>query len=132
LSEYTWPEWPIQDAVRLEAHLGRPLAEFERALAFDPANATANRRLGMIELARGEYEEALRHLEAAYAAEPTSSTTQQLYGEALIVNGRVEEGRAVWAGVNDDQNQLAARVFWYQHIGDEQRAAWMEAAAEGR
>jgi hypothetical protein len=86
----------------------------------------------MIDLALGRYEDALRHLEAAYAAEPWSVTTRQLLGEALIANGRVDEGRALWAGVNNAQGQLRIRVAWYKHIGETQRAAWMQQAAEGR
>jgi hypothetical protein len=132
LGVYSWPAWPIQDEVRRQVDLGRPVAEFERALALDAGNPTANRRLGTIELSLGEYEAALGHLEAAYAAEPGSVTTRQLYGEALIVNGRVDGGRALWAEVNDAQGQLRLRAFWYQHIGDAERAAWVKAAAGER
>jgi O-antigen ligase len=129
LSVYSWPEWPLQDAVRRAADLGQPIAEFERALALDPRNATANRRLGMIELSLGNYEAALGHLAAAYAAEPASVTTRELYGEALLANGHLDEGRALWSTLPNEQNQLAARVFWYEYIGDEQRLAWMKEAA---
>jgi tetratricopeptide (TPR) repeat protein len=80
LSVYAWPEWPIQDEVRRAVDLNGPVAQFERALVFDPDNATANRRLGMIDLALGRYQDALRHLAAAYAAEPESVTTRQLLG----------------------------------------------------
>jgi hypothetical protein len=129
LSVYAWPEWPIQDEVRRQEELSLPIAEYERALALNPDNASANRRLGMIELSLGEYKDALAHLEAAYASEPNSATTRQLYGEALIANGRLEEGRALWAKVPNDLGQLEARVFWYEHIGDEERAAWMRQGA---
>jgi O-antigen ligase len=129
LSVYSWPEWPIQDAVRRAIDLRQPMSEFERALDLDPANATANRRLGMIELSLGEYEDALQHLEAAASAEPASETTRQLLGEALLVNGRLAEGKALWATVGNEQGQLAARTFWYQHIGDAERAAWVQQAA---
>lgn len=105
------------------------MSEFEKALALNPRNATANRRLGMIELSLGQYEDALAHLEAAYAAEPNVTTTQQLFGEALIVNGRVEEGQALWSDVNNEQGQLDARAFWYQYIGDVERAVWVQQAA---
>ncbi len=132
LGVYSWPEWPIQDAVRRAVDLSQPVAHFERALALDPGNATANRRLGMIELSRAEYEDALVHLEAAYAAEPWSVTTRQLYGEALIAGGRVDEGQALWAGVGNEQGQLEARAYWYESIGDTERAAWMRQAAEGK
>lgn len=128
LGVYAWPRWPLQDAVRRTVDLDRPLAEFQRALAFDPRNATANRRLGMIELSRGDYPAALAHLAAAYQAEPHSRTTRQLYGEALLVNGWLDEGRALWAGLGDDQGQRGARVYWYRHIGDTERAAWLQQA----
>ena len=132
LSLYSWPEWPLQDEVRRQVDLSKPVAEFERALALNPRNATANRRLGMIALSLGQYEDALAHLEAAYAAEPGAVTTRQLLGEALIVNGRVEEGKALWASVNREQGQLNGRIFWYEHIGDGQRAAWIKQAASGQ
>lgn len=129
LSVYRWPEWPIQDEVRRLVNLDRPLLEFERALSLNPRNGTANRRLGMIELALSRYPAALRHLEAARAAEPRSEATQQLLGEAYLANGRLEEGQELWAGVSNDQRQLDLRVWWYQHIGDAQRAEWMAQAA---
>ena len=132
LSLYSWPEWPIQDAVRRKVDLSRPMSEFEKALDWNPRNATANRRLGMIELSLGQYEDALAHLEAAYAAEPDVTTTRQLLGEALIVNGRVEEGQALWTDANKEQGQLGLRVDWYQHIGETERAEWVQQAANSQ
>jgi tetratricopeptide (TPR) repeat protein len=129
LSVYHWPQWPIQDAVRREIDLSRPIAEFQQAVALDPRNATANRRLGMIELSRGEYADALDHLAAAYQAEPGSTTTRQLYGEALLANGHLAKGQALWAGLDNGQGQLDIRAWWYRHMGDTQRAAWIAQAA---
>ena len=132
LSLYSWPEWPIQDAVRREVDLSRAMYQFEEALALHPRNATANRRLGMIELSLGRYEDALAHLEAAYASEPNVTSTRQLFGEALIVNGHQDEGRALWSAINNEQGQLAARASWYRQIGDAERAAWITQAASGQ
>jgi O-antigen ligase len=132
LSVYSWPEWPIQDAVRRQVDLSVPISEFEEALTRNPRSATANRRLGMIELSLGQYEDALAHLEAAYAAEPNVTTTRQLLGEALIANGRIEEGQALWSDIGREQGQLDARVYWYEHIGDVERAAWIRQAASNR
>ena len=132
LSLYSWPEWPIQDAVRREADLSRAMHQFEQALALHPFNATANRRLGMIELSQGRYEDALAHLEAAYETEPNVTTTRQLFGEALIVNGLQDEGRAIWSDVNNEQGQLAARASWYRYVGDDERAAWIDRAASSQ
>ena len=128
LSVYRWPESWTQDEVRRRVDLRQPLAEFERALALDPQNATANRRLGMIALSRGEYEEALGYLEAAYAAEPESVTNRQLLGEAYLTSGRLAEGQALWDTVSNEHGQLDMRVSWYWHIGDVEREKWMRQA----
>ena len=128
LSIYSWPEWPIQDAVRRREDLSEAVASYERALVLNPRHFSANRRLGQIAISRGAYDDALRHLQTAYAQEPWDNATRQLMGEALIATGRVAEGRAFWATVNDAQNQLAAREFWYQHIGDDRRYATIKQA----
>jgi tetratricopeptide (TPR) repeat protein len=132
LALYTWPEWPIQDAVRREIELDQSMAEFERALELQPYNITANRRLGMIEISRGDYEDALGHLEAAHDAEPWNEINRRLLGEALIINGQVQEGAALWATVSNEQRQLEARAYWYQYIGDAERAAWIRQAIADR
>jgi len=128
LSVYSWPDWPLQDEVRRSIDLSRPISEFERALVLDPRNATAHRRLGMIDLSMGRYEQALPHLEAAYVAEPSSDVTRSLLGEAYVANGRLAEGLILLSSVGDSGGRLAARVFWYGYIGDEERQEWMRQA----
>jgi hypothetical protein len=123
LGEYTWPEWPIQDALRREVDLSESIQGYQRALALNPANTTAARRLGQIELSLGDYEAALEHLSQAYRYRPSDTATRRLLAEALVVNGRIEEGQAFWESVNNDQNQLKWREFWYGHIGDAERQA---------
>jgi O-antigen ligase len=131
LSVYSWPEWDLQDRVRQEVDLQPAVAHFQQALAQHPANGTANRRLGMIALARQEYPAALTYLEAAYAATPGDTATRQLLGEAYLVNGRVAEGRALWATVDNRQRQLEIRAYWYGQVGDPQRLAWIRAGMAG-
>jgi len=129
LGVYTWPDWSIQDEVRRHVDLDPAVAQFERALGLDAGNASANRRLGQIELSLGQYAAALGHLQAAYAAEPWSNATRELLGEAYLANGRQEAGRLLWAGVSNEQGQLQNRVWWYEHIGEVERAEWMRWAA---
>jgi hypothetical protein len=86
----------------------------------------------MIELSMGDYEDALGHLEAAHTAEPWNEINRRLLGEALIVNGHPQEGAALWAGVSNEQRQLEARAYWYEHIGDAERAAWVRQAIADR
>lgn len=128
LSQYNWPEWPLQDAVRQEIDLEPVIARYQQALDYWPDNPSAHRRLGQIQLSLGQYEAALEHLAAAYEATPWDNATRQLYGEALIVNGQVEEGAALWRTVHTKQNQLRAREYWYDFIGDNGRLALIRAA----
>jgi tetratricopeptide (TPR) repeat protein len=125
---YEWPEWVVQDELRRKLDLQPAVAHYEQALALSPDNGAANRRLGQIELSLGEYEDALLHLQTAYKATPWDNATRQLLGEALIVNGRIEEGAEMWATVDRSNNQLDLRAFWYEYIGDSQRLAWVRAA----
>jgi tetratricopeptide (TPR) repeat protein len=132
LSVYDWPEWPIQDELRRssEIDLAPALAHYQAALARNPANATANRRLGQIELSLGKYEAARKHLEAAYVIAPDQRATRQLLGESYAVAGEVERAAALWQTVNTRQGQLQLRHWWYEHIGESQRAAWVAEGAK--
>jgi tetratricopeptide (TPR) repeat protein len=117
LSVYTWPEWPIQDAVRQEADLSGAIAGYERALRIDDENSSANRRLGQIELSLGQYEAALAHLEKAYVATPWDNASRQLLGEAYIATGDVDAGMVLWDSVDNGVRQLDLRRFWYDYVG---------------
>jgi hypothetical protein len=128
LGVYSWPEWPVQDELRRQLDVGPAAAAYERALSLNPNNIGANRRLAMIELSLGAYEKALHHLEQAYAGAAWDNAVRQLLGEALVVNGRVADGTALWQTVDNDQGQLELRRFWYRHIGDAQRLDWVEEA----
>jgi hypothetical protein len=128
LGVYSWPEWRLQDEVRRQVELGPAIDRYEAALALDPENFSANRRLGQIALSLGNYDQALDYLQRAYADAPWDNAARQLYGEALIANGRVDEGRALWRTVNNGQGQLAARQFWYQYVGDRERLQAVEKA----
>jgi hypothetical protein len=93
LAVYRWPDWPSQDALRRssEIDLTPALARYRAALAKNPTDVTANRRLGQIELSVGEYESARGHLEAAYAVAPDQRATRQLLGESYAVTGDIEQ-----------------------------------------
>ena len=127
LGLYSWPEWPIQDAVRWEVDLEPAITGYEKAIEINPANGSANRRLGQIELSLGEYEDALIHMKAAYDAAPWNNATRQLSGEVLIVNGRVDDGAELWETVIHKQGQLDGRIFWYRYTDQKHIVANMTA-----
>jgi tetratricopeptide (TPR) repeat protein len=128
LGTYTWPEWPLQDELRRQLDISRAVEHYERALALNPYNPSANRRLGQIELSLGEYEDALTHLTVAYKMTPWDNATRQLLGEAYLVNGRLAEGSELWSTVQATRKQLEIRAYWYEYIGDRQRLSWIQSA----
>ncbi|PKO20223.1 MAG: hypothetical protein CVU38_21270 [Chloroflexi bacterium HGW-Chloroflexi-1] len=132
LSVYHWPAWQFQDELRRSAQidLASAIARYDAALALEPGNATANRRLGQIQLSLGQYAAARRHLEAAYAAAPTQRATRQLLGESYAIAGETEQAAALWRTVDVSQGQLDLRRWWYGYLGEQQRAAWIGEAAE--
>jgi len=133
LSVYRWPQWPVQDAVRRspDVNLAPASAHYRAALALDPANVTANRRLGQIELSLGQYQAARRHLEAAYAAAPSQRATRQLLGESYALAGEIERAAALWRTIDVSQGQLRLRQRWYDSIGELQQGARLARAVAG-
>lgn len=130
LSVYSWPDWPIQDAVRREVDLQSAIAGYEKALSLNPGNAVARRRLGQIKLSLGEYEEAVRHLEVAYSQASWDNATRQLLGEAYIANGQLDLGADLWSSVDNSNGQLLLRESWYGFIGENERMSQLADAIE--
>jgi len=130
LALYRWPEWPLQDELRRTGavDLAPIVARYQAALAENPANAAANRRLGQIELSLGQYAAARQHLEAAYTAAPGQRATRQLLAESYAMDGELERAAALLSTVDTSLNQLDARIWWYNHIGEPQRAELLREA----
>lgn len=128
LSVYDWPAWPIQDAVRREVDLSPAIAHYQTALILDSSNATANRRLGQIELSLGQYESAGRHLRAAAAQAPRHRATQQMLGEYQAISGDVDGAVALWQNIDTSHGQLELRRWWYNDIALTQRLPYIDDA----
>jgi hypothetical protein len=125
LSRYHWPEVDIQDIVRRQhsEELGPVVAQYEMALQLDPANATANRRLGQIELSLGHYDAACQYLQAAFNVRPEQRATRQLLGECYAQSGDAERAAALWRTLDLATDQLSLRLWWYEeYLGDYGRA----------
>jgi O-antigen ligase len=70
--------------------LAQAESHFQRALQLEPAQRSANQRLGMIALKRDEFTTAVRYFEAAHRANPAHYATQKLYGFASMFSGNLE------------------------------------------
>lgn len=124
LAVYHWPEWPIQDELRRHqvVDLTTAINHYQAALAMNPTNVTALRRLGQIEISLGNYDIAQQYLEAAYRVAPDQRATRQMLGEIYAINGNGPEAVALWQPLDLRQGQLDARQWWYYHIGSDAMA----------
>jgi tetratricopeptide (TPR) repeat protein len=129
LAGYLDEGWSLEEA-RASGDLGRATAYFERALALDPAQPTANLRLGLIHLGRGEYGAAIPLLEEAFRRRPGLQAARQALAEAYLAAGRLEESASLWVGVDE----AAAKLQWLarqaKQAGDEARLADVEWVVE--
>ena len=138
LSRYTWPAVPIQDALRRDpsVNLDPAIAYYQAALARSSTNATANRRLGQIELSRGQYDDARRHLQAAYDAAPGRQAARFLLGESDAIAGETDQAASLWRTLSAkfwwDEDWVGRQAFrnrqyWYDSIGEKEEAAGINA-----
>lgn len=118
LSVYRWPEFAVQDQLRVSPNidLGASLQEYATALTLDPTNATANERLGQIELARENWPLAHLHIQTAMQSDPNRRATQQIMGELYALDGQPKPAAALWRKLDVQQGQLDIREAWYRHI----------------
>lgn len=118
LSVYRWPEFAVQDQLRISPHidLAPAIDEYQQAIKLDPTNATANQHLGQIELARSEWTPAYDHLNTAWASDPTRRATRQMLGELYLLEGNDAMGLDLWRGLDVQQGQLDIREAWYRYI----------------
>ncbi|MBN2392352.1 MAG: hypothetical protein JXR84_16605 [Anaerolineae bacterium] len=127
LAHYEFGETPgfIMDSVRQEEDLEAIITFFQRAIALDTGNVTAQQRLVGIYLSRGEYDIAFQHIDAVWAAGHRDSVTRLLRGDALVALGRVEEAAEVIAGLTWAQVRMEGQAgdrYWAN--GDFVRAAY--------
>lgn len=133
LSIYTWPEWPIQDALRRspQVDLAPAIVRYQAALAIDPQQPSANRRLGQIEMSQGRYNVAHQRLQTAYQRAPRRQANRYLLGESYAIAGQAAEATDLWRTTSSQplgkedwlaQVVLMGREYWYDSIGEPQRA----------
>ncbi len=132
LSVYEWPRYSFQDQLRRNGivDLKPAVAHYQNALALDPTNATANRRLGQIELSLGHYDAAHRYLDAAYASTPQHVATRILLGELYALDNQSNQAIALWQNLEMKFNSLQTRLWWYEFIGDQDRLQKLRQATQ--
>jgi hypothetical protein len=130
LALYEWPTWGIQDQLRRSpaVDLDGAIARYTAALALDPQNVTANRRLGQIALSRGDLAAAEHYLAEAYRIAPEERATRLLLGEVLALKGESQQAADLWRTVDTAGGVLDVREWWLGQVGTPEQQAAFRAA----
>jgi tetratricopeptide (TPR) repeat protein len=105
---------------------------YEHAIALDPRQPTARRRLGLLAMDDSRYADALTHLQIAFDATPDNWTTRKALGFACMWTGNTERAVRLLASLDDPRiaSELDAWSYWRQTRGEldlAQRAAQVSA-----
>lgn len=98
-------------------------AQFGRALQRNPGDGPALRRLGLLDLASGHYDEALRHLRGAWREDPGSFTTRKAYGLAAVWTGDLDLAAGLLTAVPGMPAELNTWSTWRASRGERALAA---------
>jgi len=123
-----WPDVQAKD-VRRTGDLSAAVSEFRRALALDPQNRTANRRLGLIAVARDDYVAAVPLLEQAYRSAPGDNMTESALALAYVATGQVQRALPLLRSMPDALGLLADEGERWQKAGHPDWAARANAAS---
>ena len=111
------------DQVRATQNLDGAIGLFQQALQSDPANPTALQRLTEIDLARGQYAEALAAMQTAWDAGRRDTVTRLLYGDALVANGRAADAAQTVKDIPFAPNRISGQAWYRYWLGKDYRRA---------
>ncbi|MFZ5884105.1 MAG: tetratricopeptide repeat protein [Chloroflexota bacterium] len=95
-------------------HLTTADASLQTALRLDPANRTANHRLGLIALYRRDFVSAARFLEAAHKRAPAHRGIVKALAYCYVWLGEVERAQVFLAQIPEAAEELDVYIWWWQ------------------
>jgi predicted Zn-dependent protease len=102
---------------RIAGDLGHAQSTFEQVIAIDPANRTANHRLGLIAMLRRDYPVAVGYLEAAYRQDPGHRGVVKNLGYAYVWAGQYDLAQGVLASIPEAKKELGIYNWWWGTMG---------------
>lgn len=107
--------WPDDGLLATEASIATegPLRQFERALELDPTNRTAQQRLGMLRISRGEWESGISALESALRSDPSHRGIRKLLGYAYTWNGDLPAAQDLLASIPEAESEMEFYAWWW-------------------
>jgi len=90
---------------------------FQSALEADPTNRTANHRLGLIAMLRGDFSSAILHLEKAHRGAPNHRGIIKALGYSYAWSGNIEEASLFLGKIPEARHELGVYVWWWEDQG---------------
>jgi O-antigen ligase len=97
-------------------------ALFLQAVQLDPANRTANHRLGLIALQELDFRGAVAYLEAAYRADPNHRGIWKSLGYAYAWNGQPDLAVPLLEKISEAQKEMGYYAAYWQNQGQAELA----------
>lgn len=112
-------DWPLDrwTAGEYVAALAPLAAQFTAVVEADPANVTAQYRLGLLAMGRWEWETAVAHLQIAHETAPTHRGIRKNLGYSAVWSGNFEQAASLLADIPETQAEMAAYAHWWQQQG---------------
>jgi O-antigen ligase len=108
-------DWPAEgaDGATLLAVTGPAESTFLKALKYNPKQATALYRLGMIVSERGDYERVKQYLSQAYEVYPAHYGIRKLLGYGYLWLGDVEKAASLLNPDSETLKELDSYAHWW-------------------
>ncbi|MBI4761683.1 MAG: tetratricopeptide repeat protein [Chloroflexota bacterium] len=127
LAEFPESGWAGE---RIVPHLAAADASLQTALGLDPANRTANHRLGLIAMYRRDFVSATRFLEAALDRSPSHRGIIKALAYCYVWLGDVERAQVFLAQIPEAAEELDVYIWWWQTQNREDLSANARLALE--
>jgi O-antigen ligase len=118
-----WPQARPDQPIPASA-FGPSQALFARSLQLDPANQTANYRLGLLADRQGDYEQGVASLETAYRADSGHRGVIKELGDDYVWLGQTSRAESLLTQIPEAAEQMDAFTWWWKQQGRPDRAAY--------
>ena len=124
-------DWPTQvwDDGRYAAQLTPARLVLQQAIAIQPANRTAQSRLGLIALLERDFETAVAYLQSAHDLDPDHRGIAKSLGYSYVWAGEWEQAVNLLTDIPEARREMKAYVHWWNEQGRPDLAALAEAQA---
>jgi len=87
---------------------------FQKALAFDPVNPSANYRLGLIAMTNRDYATAIKRHEIAYLGNPNHRGIIKALGYSYLWHGQIDAAQLLLTKLPETEYEVGNYIYWWR------------------